>query len=165
MRYRNLFVATGIIILIAGTSTAGHVLGVQTEQERLSTVVDWVVATGVNKKLEATIAHLLELDDGSEEVSVVRKAFQEEKDQSVHRFDVVAGIGRDDIVLMQKNSEHSILWRSSKAGKILRTVRVDFSDNSVHLVPNTDYSDLFAAELKYWDNTLVRQTKTPSPKE
>lgn len=163
MKHGNVFALIGVIILMAGTSIASRVIGVQTEQERLSTVVDWVAATGVNKKLEATIAHLLELGDGSEEVSVVRKAFQE-KNQSVHRFDVVTGIGHNDIVLMQKNSEHSILWRTSRAGKVLRTVRFDFSDNTLHLVPNTDYSDLFAAELKYWDNTLVRETKSPSPK-
>ena len=143
MRHGSVFAAMGIIILMAGTSIAGHVVGVQTEQERLTTVVDWV--------------------DGSAELPLVRKAFQE-KDQTVHVFNVMTDTRRNDIVIIHKNTERSICWRTSKTGKIVATVRLDFSDHSLHLVPNADYSDLFAAELKYWDNTLARETKTPSPK-
>jgi len=163
MKHGHLFALIVVIILMTGTSIAGHMIDVQNEQERLSAVVDWVVATGAHKKLEARIAQVLELGDGSEEVSVIRKAFQE-KDRNVHTFDFVTGTGRDDIVILYKNTEHSILWRTSRAGKILRTATFDFSDRTLHVVPDADYADLFAAELKYWDNTLVRETKTPSPK-
>ena len=163
MRHGSVFAAMGIIILMAGTSIAGHVVGVQTEQERLTTVVDWVVAKGGHHTLEASLVQLLGLGDGSAELPLVRKAFQE-KDQTVHVFNVMTDTRRNDIVIIHKNTERSICWRTSKTGKIVATVRLDFSDHSLHLVPNADYSDLFAAELKYWDNTLARETKTPSPK-
>jgi hypothetical protein len=163
MRHKNVFALIGIVVLMAGPSTAGHVVGVQSEQERLTPVVNWVLAKGGHHTLEASLVQLLGLGDGSAELPLVRKAFQE-NDQTVHVFNVMRDTRPDNVVIISKNTERSICWRTTKAGKIVATVRFDFSDHSLRLVPNADYSDLFATELKYWDNTLVRETKTPSPK-
>ena len=161
MKHTRAITLMGIPILICLTLVAGHVAEGQTEKDRLAPHIAWVMVEGNPSSESAHVTKLLGLGDA--ELPVFLMAFRKKDLTFAHAFEVIKESNPAVVIMVHKTPGRGIAWRTSKAGDIVSTVRIDYTDNgnSYHLVPNADYADLFAEELKYWDRHNPKTAKPP----
>ena len=137
------FLAVGLSLLLACAGVA-HAQGEKPADE-LGPVAEWVLKDGLKKTLDDEIA--LRLGMGEANVAIRHKGYRTTSDNMRHAFQI-ATKGNVIVLELLDAKNNGMIWRTTRAGVLLMTLRRD--GDKMKVEPNSHTAKEFEAEKQYF---------------